>query len=140
MAGFLVLVGIGGPLVLLIQAVYWTAPGPQQARGRRRAAVVGFAFTVVVIGIAVVAGILEGVQATPETDRAEFGVGYTFAFVTFGFPLVAGGLAVCWTAALVSGSTGTRLVRAVALGVGSAIPLFAGLIVLMLQLEDAFHP
>lgn len=93
-----------------------------------------------VIGIAVVAGILEGVQATPETDRAEFGVGYTFAFVTFGFPLVAGGLAVCWTAALVSGSTGTRLVRAVALGVGSAIPLFAGLIVLMLQLEDAFHP
>ena len=140
MAGLILLGSAGILFALLVQALSWTAPGPRQSRGRIRVAVIGLAGALIVVAIAVAGGILEGVQATAETDANQFGVGYIFAFVALGFPLVAGVLAIGWTAVVNWGTTGRRMLAAVALGLLTGIPAWLGLIFLMVQLENAFHP
>ncbi len=140
MAGLVLLILGGAVLVLFIEALDWTKPGPDEARGRERVAIIGVAMAATVAGLAALGGVLEGALATPETDKNQWGVGYTFPFVALGLPVVAGTLAILWTAAVNVRATFTRMVVAAALGLVTGVPAWLALVFLMVRLEEQFHP
>lgn len=133
-AGFFALVGS------FIWAVVWTEEGPNQRRHRRVLFMLAAGLGLLLLAVSVAAGIAEGLQSTPETDSNQWGVGWVFTTLTLSFPVVIYAWALATVAWKVEGSNGSRIVRAIAIGLFAGVPTWLLLVFLMDWLENRFHP